>query len=350
MILYIFLALALLSTIAVTIMTQQPSGPEGAMGVWFVLMIPCLFLAISVFIMVGKGLLGFIPGGGLVQFAIAVGILITFSIVILGTIDRHNNNWAIQGLVITVPCLILVACTVIIHQTDFPNLRLVYWVAVILLSGAALTGWGLAGTGIFYYIKKDMERAVLRAQEEREQADEREQWEIAEYAKLDDSASLYALLQFIWSRNDQVRQQACEQIHRYPELDDKLIELLDKDCDAAISYIVDLYEDSPAKFAPAWGRMLERQVKKWDNLQYDEHAGTWENNLTNYFEGAQKIQIAGGSLHNELLLWHKHLLKCKGLGGAGKFCEEFAGNEIGMRKRGRRCPEKHTNNFLTAWR
>lgn len=323
MVLYIFLVLAFLSTIAVTIMTRQPTGPEGAMGIWLVLMIPCLFLAILVFIMVGKGLLDFVPGGGLVQFITAVGILITFSMAILGTVDRHNYNWAIQGLVITIPCLILVACTVIIHQADFPNLRLVHWAAVILLGGAALVGWGLAGTGIVYYIKKDMERAARQAQEEREQEDQREQWELAEYAKLDDSASLYALLQFIWSRNDQVRGQAVERINRYPGLDDKLIELLDKDCKEAISYVVDLYENSPAKFAPAWGRMLERQLKKWDSLQYDEYAGTWELNLTNYFEGAQKIQLAGGSLHDELLLWHKHLLKCKGLEGLAAFVKDL---------------------------
>ena len=172
-------------------------------------------------------------------------------------------------------------------------------------------------------MKNELERSALQAQKEMEQEDQREQWEIAEYAKLNDSASLYALLQFMWSRNDQVRQQAREKVSRFPGLDDKLIELLDQDCKEAISYIANVYENPPAKLAPAWGRMLERQLKKWDSLQHDQYAGKWENNLLNYFEGAQKIQNAGGSLHNELQSWHQHLLKCKGLGSLAAFVKSL---------------------------
>ena len=322
-ILDIFLILAFLSTIAVTIMTQTPTGPEGAMGIGLVLLFPCLVVAILVFVMVGKELLNFIPGGGPVQFVIALGILITFSIAIFGTIDRLYYNWAIQGLVITVPSLILVGCTVIIHQTDFPNLRLIYWVAAILLGTAALTGWGLAGKSVYLYMQHEMEQSAIRAQKEREQIDEREQWEVAEYAKLDDSASLYALLQLMWSRTEQIRQQVHERLRNYPQLDEKLIELLDKDNDQAISYVAKLYDNPPAKLAPAWGRMLKRQLKKWDNLQYDEHAGIWEYNLKPYFVGAQKLQLAGGSFHNELLAWYEHLMKCKGLGNLVAFVKNL---------------------------
>jgi len=38
----------------------------------------------------------------------------------------------------------------------------------------------------------------------------------------------------------------------------------------------------------------------WDHLQHIEHAGNLELNLRNYFEGERKIQLAGGSLHDEL--------------------------------------------------
>jgi hypothetical protein len=319
----IFLVLAFLSTIAVTILTQEPSGPEGAVGAWLLLLIPCLFVAVLVFVMVGKELLNFIPGGSLIQFVTAVGILITFSIAIFGTVDRHQYNWVIQGLVITVPSLILVACAVIIHQTDFPNPKFIHLLAAIILGAAALTGWGLAAKGIFHYMKNEVERANQQVQKEREQQDQREQWEIAEYAKLADSPSLYSLLQFVWSRNDQIRKQAREKVSSVPQLDEKLIELIDQDSEEAITYLAKVYENPPAKFAPAWGKMLERQLKKWDSLQYDEHAGTWENNLKGYFEGAKKIQIAGGSLHTELMAWHEHLLKCKGLGNLTAFVKSL---------------------------
>jgi hypothetical protein len=320
-ILYIFLVLAFSSTIAVTILTQQPTGPEGPVGAWLLLLIPCLFVAILVFALFAKGSLNFIPGGGLVQFVIAVGILITFSIAIFALLGRYNS--VVQGLFIAVPFLILAGCAAIIHQSGFPNPGLVQFVAAILLGGTALTGWGLAGTGIFIYVQKDLERAAQRAQAEREQEEQREQWEVAEYGKLDDSAPLNTLLPFTWSRNNQVRQQAREQVSSFPELDDKLIELLDQDYEEAISYVADVYENPPAKLAPAWGRMLERQLKKWDILQHDQYAGKWENNLLDYFEGAQKIQLAGGSLHNELLLWHKHLLKCKGLWSLAAFVKSL---------------------------
>ncbi len=124
MILYIFLVLAFLSTIAVTILTQQPTGPEGPVGAWLVLVIPCLFIAILVFAMAAKESLNFVPGGRLIQFVIAVGILITFSTVIFGLLGRYNS--VIQGLFIAVPYLILAGCAAIIHYSDFPNTRLVH--------------------------------------------------------------------------------------------------------------------------------------------------------------------------------------------------------------------------------
>ncbi len=326
-ILNIFLVLAFLSTIAVTVLTQEPSGPEGPIGVWLLLLIPWLFAGILIFVMLGKGLLNFIPGGGLIQFVIAIGIIFTFTIAILGTLDRYNDNLVIQGLVITVPCLILAGCTVIIHQTVFANLRLVYWVAAILLGGAGLAGWGLAGTGLFIYIETNMERSALEAEKERDQEEQNMQWWATEYAKLDDSASLYALLGFIWSQNDQVRQQAQEKVARFPGLDDKLIELLDLDSEEAISYIAKLYENPPVKLSFAWGRMLARKLKKCDSLQYDEHAGNRELNLKVYFTGAQKLQLAGGSFHNELLSWHTFLQKCKGLGNLEDYVKDLLETE-----------------------
>ena len=74
---------------------------------------------------------------------------------------------------------------------------------------------------------------------------------------------------------------------------------------------------------PIAGRMLEGRLKKWNTLQYDENAGTWEYNLKPYFEGAQKIQLAGGTLRTELESWHKHLQKCKGLGSLAIFVESL---------------------------
>jgi hypothetical protein len=308
----VFLFIAFVSTIAVDTLTRQPTGPEGPIGVWLLLVMPCLFAAILVFTLAAQGLLNFVPGGRLARFAIATGVLATFSIAIFGTLNRHNGGIPAWSMV--VPYLLLAGCGLIIHHSHLPDSRLGHWVAVLLLGGTALAGWG-----VLLYVQADLQQSARRAQKEREQEDQNKQWEAIEYAKLDDAASLYSFLRFIWSRNEQVRRQAQEKVSRFPGLADKLIALIDQDCDEAISYVAKLYENPPIKLAPSWGRMLERQLKKWDTLQYDAHAGTWEPNLKVYFIGAQKIQRAGGSLHTELRLWHKHLQKCKGLGNLAAF-------------------------------
>ncbi|MCB0630468.1 MAG: hypothetical protein R2824_22250 [Saprospiraceae bacterium] len=316
-ILDIFLVLAFLCTIIATAVSQQPTGPEGPVGGWLLLVFPFLFLTILGLLLLSKGSLNFIPGGRPVQILVLAGVLVTFSVSVLGGFSRYDS--LIQKLIISVPYLILAGFAGVIHQSDLPNSRVVHLVAAIVLGATALAGWGVAGRGIFLYLKKDMERAAQRTQEEQAQEEEHEQGEIAEYAKLDDSAPLGALLRFTWSRNAAIRQQALERVSRFPGLDDQLIELLDQSSEDAVSYIANVYENPPARLAPAWGKMLERELKKWDSLQYNEHAGTWEQNLKPYFKGAQKIQLAGGSLHNELQLWHQHLQKCKGLGSLANF-------------------------------
>ncbi len=321
----IILFLAFLSTIAVDILTRKPWGPEGPIGAWLLLVIPCLFAAILVFVMAGKGLLNFFPGGRMIQFVIAMGMLIVFSMVLFGRLGRHDSM-SLGGLMVA-PYLILAGCAAIIHCSNLTDSRVGYWVATIVFGGTALTGWGLSGWGVFLYLQADMQQSAQKALEEREQEDQNKQWEAAEYAKLDDSSSLYAFLDFMWSRNEEVRRQAQEKVNRFPGLDDELVRLLDLDSKGAVSYIAKLYENPPAKLAPAWGRMLERQLKKWSSLQYDEHAGTWENNLKPYFVGAQKIQLAGGSLHTELQSWYTYLQKCKGLGNLAAFVKNLLETE-----------------------
>lgn len=320
-ILNILLVLAFLFTIAGTVVSQQSMGPEGPVGGWILLVFPCLALVILFFVLAGKGSLDFILGGRVIQILAMGGIVVTFGVAMLAAFGRHDS--LVQGLLIAIPYLILAGFAGIIHHSVFSNPRLVHLITTILLGGATLAGWGLVGRGIVLYVKKDLERSALRAQKFREQEQQHEQWEIDEYAKLADSASLAALLRFTWSRNAQVRQQARERVSRFPGLDDNLIELLDLDYEDAISYIAKVYENPPARLAPAWGNMLERELKKWDSLQYDEYAGKWDLNLRPYFEGAQKIQLAGGSLHEELQLWHQHLQKCKGLGGLANFVESL---------------------------
>jgi hypothetical protein len=67
--------------------------------------------------------------------------------------------------------------------------------------------------------------------------------------------------------------------------------------------------------------MMERELKRWSRLASDEHAGTWEMNLRPYFEGAAKIQKAGGDLRPQLRAWQGLLKTCQGLGGLTAYVE-----------------------------
>jgi len=311
-ILNVLLILALVTAIAGTVAVRQPTGPEGPVGVWIVLLIPCLFLTVLAFILVAKGFFKFIPGGGLIQFATAVGALITFSIFLFGMLSHEDS--VIQYFWIAVPYLILAGFAAVIFQSSFPDPKIGHWIVAILLGVAALAGWCLAGVGIFQHLKNEMERTNQQMQEAQEQANEHEQRQIDEYAQLGDAPPLGALLRFTWSRNDEIEKKAQKQVNEFPDLDDRLIELLDQDRDSAITYIAKIHENPPAKLAPAWGRMLERKLKKWDILQHWDNAGTYEYNIRDYFEGARRIQLAGGPLGPQLKAWHDHLQKCKGLG------------------------------------
>lgn len=46
---------------------------------------------------------------------------------------------------------------------------------------------------------------------------------------------------------------------------------------------------------------------------------SWEPNISDYFEGARKIQMAGGDLKPQLRLWYELVKKVKGLDGLAAF-------------------------------
>ena len=149
------------------------------------------------------------------------------------------------------------------------------------------------------------------------QADEQayETEEVNEYRALPADAPLGAVLRFIWGRSETVRAEARERVSHWPELDDELIQLLDNKDSWAISYVASVYEKPPAKLAPAWGRMLEYQLSAYNVIQYEQYAANREPELRTFFDGARKIQAAGGDLRPQLRPWYELLHKSKGLDG-----------------------------------
>ena len=309
----ILLILALLSTLWGTFTTRLASGPEGPIGVWLMVLFPCLLITVLLMTLAGKGLMSFVPGGRFVQVLIAVGIVIILGTAYFANLDKHNPLLSV--LLDSVPYLLLIGCAVLIHRQNFSDPRVATWIAGILLGSAALVGWGFMGVGAFITLReKAAEDSQRYAQH---QADEQtyEAQEVNEYRALPADAPLGAVLSFIWGRSATIRAEARERVSHWPELDDALIQLLDQKNSWAINYVASIHEKPPAKLAPAWGRMLEYQLSAYNVIQYEEYASTRESELRPFFDGARKIQQAGGDLKPQLRPWYELLHKSKGLDG-----------------------------------
>jgi len=313
----VLVLLAFLSTLAGTLAMRMPSGPEGPVGAWILFLFPCLFVAILVTTFAVKGMMSFIPGGRTLQFVAAVGIVISLGTAFFASLDRNNN--VLPTALASVPYLILIGCFAAVHRPSMAEPRVATWTAAVLLGGAALAGWGLTGVGVATSVRSNLEESAARANREQANENQFEQEEVAEYRALSGDVPLSTLLRFTWSRNEEIKKEAQDRVRRWPELDDALIELLNNGDETVISYVALFYDAPPAKLAPAWGAMLQRQRQNWNVLQYDEYAGKWEPNLSVYFEGAKKIQQAGGDLRPQLRSWYELLNKSKGLRNLAAF-------------------------------
>jgi hypothetical protein len=309
----VVLVLAFLSALWGTFTMRLASGPEGPVGAWLVFLFPCLLITILVMTFAGKGLMSFVPGGRFVQILVAIGIVITLGTAYFASLDEHNP--VLPVLLNSVPYLLLIGCAALIHRQHFPDPRLATWTAAILLGSAALGGWGLMGVGAFVTLREKAAEDSRRYAQH--QADEQayETEEVNEYRALPADAPLAAVLRFIWGRSETVRAEARERVSHWPELDDELIQLLDNKDSWAISYVASVYEKPPAKLAPAWGKMLEYQLSAYNVIQYEQYAANREPELRTFFDGARKIQAAGGDLRPQLRPWYELLHKSKGLDG-----------------------------------
>jgi hypothetical protein len=303
----VLLALALLTTFLATWAVSKPSGPEGPVGAWLVFLPPLGLAAAALFLMMFRNHLDWIPGGPLVRFLAILGVLTAFVMAMIASLESRNTLLSIAGKI--APVLILIGCALAVHARQFA----VPWVAGILFALAAVSGWGLWGFGLVSKIRSDIEQAEAAAEAEAKRESEYEAQEVAEFRALPADAALPIVMRYTWSRNAKVSEEARARVNAWPGLEDAMIEWLNKDNEDVVVYVSHVMEKPPARLAPAWGAMMERQMKYWDVLQHDEYAGKWEPNLSRYFEGARKIQESGGDLKPQLTGWDVFLRKCKGL-------------------------------------
>ncbi|MCP3915940.1 MAG: hypothetical protein GY711_10330 [bacterium] len=309
----ILLGLALISAILAIVSSFSPTGPEGDWGTVYIAMLATLLFGVLLLVLSIRGEMDSIPGGGFVQFLTAIGLLTLFMISLMGASDCDNR--ALRGLLISTPFLLLAGGLIAINGASLPARHITVWVARGLLGGGGIIGWGLAVAGFSTYMKESQAKLEAKQREVQEQDDQNRREEAARFEEIGKDASLVKLLQYMFSQNPDIRQSARKRITDFPDLDECLIELLNGKSEDVVDYIAKVHEAPPKKLETAFGAMLERKQKSWSFIQHEDNPGNRASDLTVYFQGAGRIQQAGGDLRPQLQLWHALLLKCRGLEG-----------------------------------
>ena len=313
LVLDLLVGLAFLATLLATMVARGLSGPEGPVGAWLLGILPCFFTGVLLVLLVRRGLLSFVPGGRALQTVLAAGILVSLGASFFASLGGKGS--LLSHLASAVPYLALVGCLAAIHGPQLREPRLGAAVAALLLGGTSLAGWAVAGTGLVLQARSSLEASASKVREEDRRERERESEEVSAYRALPADAPLSSLLRYAWSRNGDVQKECRQRVASWPGLDETLIELLGKESEDVVAYVALVQEAPSARLAPAWGAMLDRQLKRWDVRIQDENAGTWELNLRPYFDGARKIQRSGGDLRPSLRAWYELLSRGKGLEG-----------------------------------
>jgi hypothetical protein len=306
----ILLALAFAFSLLAAWALSTPAGPEGPVGAWLLFLPPLGLTLIALIVMLVRHRLDWVPGGPLVLTVAVLGVLTSLVAGMIAAFDRNSALMRITGVL--APILVLIGCVLALHAARLRP-------AGILFALAAVSGWILWGIGGVSMVRSSIQEANEEAQADAARESEYAAQEVAEYRALPADVGLSPLLGYTWSRDPTVRNEARARVAAWPGLDDALIQLLDRDNENAISYVSHVMEKPPARFAAAWGGMMERQMKHWAVLEHDEYAGKWEPNLSVYLEGARKIHESGGDLSLQLKAWYEFLRKCKGLGNLAAY-------------------------------
>jgi hypothetical protein len=308
------LALVLIApAVALTLplaLSKRGLGPEGPVGAHMVTIPLALLGAAGLAILIGKGLWACFPYAR----TLAAGLLCGY--VALMTL---------LPILALRPGLARAACLLILAAELAAGVAGVMDVAPgplrmssgLVLAAAGLGGWGVLGAWAVAAAANAARAAEADAR--RMDAFEREQaaFEAGEWAKLPPSPGLWQLIQFVDSRNPDVRAACRAAIAARPTLEAELIELLGSGwAKYGADYIVDLYERPPAPLAPAYGKFLEASLREWEStLAQHPNPGIWEPNLNPLLDAAVKIARGGGDLREPLRAWAALLERTRGLEG-----------------------------------
>lgn len=301
----VLLVLSALPTLLLALETRR-AGPEGPVGFHMVTAPLALLQVIALAIAIHRGVFDFLPAGRLLPYAMLLPYFIGMTLLPVFGTERNFVGPLSKFAMVAV----VLACFATVNR--FPGLIL----CSVVLSLASLVGIATVGS----LLKESFENSIRSAQAESERMtafeESQSKFQAAEWAKLPEHPELWQLIQFTHPFDKELKRQCLEKIAALPDLEQKMIALLDTGwADHSLAYLTDHYPLPYAPLAPAYAKFLHKELKRWDpQLRNNPHAGNWAVNLYRHFDVAEKIVKEGGDLKAPLQRWLKLFKEAKGLG------------------------------------
>src|SRR3954452_17285013 len=159
----VLLVLSLVAMILVTSLVGRSFGPDGAVGLWLVLLPPWFFMGIILLATVLSGKFDWIPGGRFTGVVMLLGLMIGVGTAMFFIFDDADT---LKGRLIgLIPYLVLAGCAGAVHFLHGPMPVKAGGIATAaVLAVCSLAGWGVVANYGLGKVQEDMLRVQQRAE------------------------------------------------------------------------------------------------------------------------------------------------------------------------------------------
>ncbi|WP_321473045.1 hypothetical protein [uncultured Paludibaculum sp.] len=288
---------------------DMPSGPEGPVGAWL-LLVPPLFLLGGVLAKIASaGRFDWMPGGRATAWGMTAGLCVAAMVAMWFLVATPDSFWG--KVAALVPWLIVGGGFVAVHGGTAPS-PVAKACVMAVLGGGGVAGWALVLWGAGLYVQTENQKT--RASMERDRA--WEQSRVDEFHALGENAELWKYFGYMYLEDEAERKRCRALIAARPNLNASLLLYLGIPTleSSAVDYIADVYEHPPASLAAEYGLFLERKLASW-RPALDDTPTPYERRreLAPLFRAAARLEEAGGDLTGPLTVWRDYLRTLKGL-------------------------------------
>lgn len=309
----ILLAIALVCLAVITKVMHSETSGHDAMGTGILLLLIGLIMVFFVgsFLAVGisNGAFAWTLVGRPIQALIAIATVILLGVGLVAAMDGRMTFWPRAWDVM--PYAVVLFAGLALHGSTWLSLSLGRISLGILLAGMMLVGGATAMSATARNLAEQQAQIEKSAQEEEARSRARDQEAVAYEATLHHH-NLAEVIPFTYANNQKVKEDANTRLGDWADLDRELMDLIRRDYRPAVYYVVAVDQKPIARFAPAWGQLLDYKLAEWQGHAAQSESESWDTTLSLYFMGAHRIMHDGGDLRAPLQRWAVFLAKCKG--------------------------------------